>query len=231
MDNLLNQKQDKSCIQFDEDLTNIKSIFENNNKNMVYILNKFLNSCAEMNLDEIVNYVTELNKNHNEELINLPNFKENQNKLILILELIKKKVSNNEFDKLLDNFLQEKELDDEIKDELNELDKDKELNKTLENNFGEFSNINKLFGLVKDLTSDNQIDFNKLTDKDYFNNIVKNIEEKEDNLCNSEEICKIVENNPVLKNIYDQLINRIENNENIDFDFVKDISEKIAKNL
>ena len=163
--------------------------------------------------------------------------KKNILKLYKLLKTIydknEKDNKNEKYEILKKNILeiQEKELDDEIKDELNELDKDKELNKTLENNFGEFSNINKLFGLVKDLTSDNQIDFNKLTDKDYFNNIVKNIEEKEDNLCNSEEICKIVENNPVLKNIYDQLINRIENNENIDFDFVKDISEKIAKNL
>ena len=52
-----------------EDLTNnveknnkpLENISEEQ-KNIVYILNNFLNSCVEMNLDEIINYVRELNK-------------------------------------------------------------------------------------------------------------------------------------------------------------------------
>ncbi len=144
-----------------------------------------------------------------------------------------------DFDKILDSVLQskefdvDKELDDELAEELDELNKEEQQPKTIENSLGDLS---KLIDLAKNLTSqvnldDNPIDFNKLTDKDYFNKVIRNIQEKDDNLENSEEISKIVESNPLLKSIHDQLIKRIEKSENIDYDFVKDISEKIVKDL
>ena len=144
-----------------------------------------------------------------------------------------------DFDKILDSVLQskefdvDKELDDELAEELEELNKEEQQPKNIENSLGDLS---KLIDLAKNLTSkvnldDNPIDFNKLTDKDYFNKVIKNIQEKDDNLENSEEISKIVESNPLLKSIHDQLLNRFEKSENIDYDFVKDISEKIVKDL
>ncbi len=226
-------------------------------KNKVIILNNFLNSCFEMNSDsiyDILTYVTKLNKDDKEILAEFPNFEENQKQLLFIfssiVHLIKereiknvnnvgnKKMDDNEINKILDNVLQEnnfdinKELDNEIADELDELSKE-EKPKKIENSLGDLS---KLIEIAKELTSkvnldDSPIDFNKLSDKEYFNKVAKNIQENEDILQNSDEISRLVESNPLLKNIHDQLVSRIEKSENIDYDFVKDMSEKIVKDL
>jgi hypothetical protein len=230
-------------------------------KELVINLNNCLNSFLNMNVDEIfeiLNYITNLNKHNTNDLVNLPNFERNQHQLLFIVsslyQIIKQKeggetgeenkkggeggeeekTDSSIFDKLIDDVLNDfDEIDLELKDELDELELEKESPKTLENSLGDLS---KLIELAKDLTSkvnldNNPIDFNKLTDKDYFNKVVKNIQEKDDSINNSEEISKIVDSNPLLKSIHDQLLTRMENNKNIDYDFVKDMSEKIVKDL
>ncbi len=265
--------KENTRFQFNEDDKNdMKDVFENillkkyksiseEQKNKIITLNNFLNSCYDMNLDDIYGIINYLSLQKSE-LFDLPNFKKNQPEIIFIYGLLIQKFRKNnkeekqqveenkenkqveesqqpDFDKILDSVLHskefdvDKELDDELAEELDELNKEEQQPKTIENSLGDLS---KLIDLAKNLTSkvnldDNPIDFNKLTDKDYFNKVIKNIQEKDDNLENSEEISKIVESNPLLKSIHDQLLSRIEKSEDIDYDFVKDISEKIVKDL